>query len=119
MIHISLGAVLNIHGIEIYSILKTRHTGNEELLAVRSPKRNAEILVLSLVKIRPTDRQIMIAKSVILRIRDRFSFKIHDTDTHLRISLTAFWITGLAERTTQTEIRHLRTWGARRRRKRI
>ena len=54
--NMSLASVTGIYCIEVYGILKTRHPCNKELLAVRTPERDAEILILGLVEICPDNR---------------------------------------------------------------
>ena len=51
-----LRAVRGIHTVKIEGVLQTRHAGYEELLAVRAPERDAEILVFLLIEVGPDYR---------------------------------------------------------------
>ena len=82
----ALAATCCIHGIEVYGVLQTRHAGNEEFLAVRTPERNAEVLVKSRVEVGPGN---LIRSGRV---------QIYDTDADLRVGLAGLRIAGLAER---------------------
>ena len=99
----TLGAVLCTYGIKIDSVLETRHTCDEEFLAVRSPERDAEILVKGRIEVGPGDRFITSHRAA-----DTFTFQVHDTDAHLRIGLSGLRISGLAERASKSKVCHAR-----------
>ena len=115
-----LATVLHIHTVKIECILQTRHPCNEELLAVRTPERDTEILIDSRIKISPNNLRLKAIASVRLHICLKAEIRnIDNTDLHLRVSLATLRITSLAERTADTEVGNLRTLRHRRSRSRM
>ena len=78
VIDMLLGSVGRIHAIQVELVLETGLPRHEESLAVRTPERNAEILVLLLVEIRPGNPA-----------RGQVDY----TDAHLGVCLAGFRIT--------------------------
>ena len=102
-----LRTIIYIHAVKVEGVLKTRHAGDEEFLAVRSPERNTEVLVEGRIEISPYDGSRFLGCD------------IHDSDTHLRIGLTSLRVTGLTERSAKTQVSDLRTLRLRRSCRRI
>ena len=58
MVDMFPGSICDRDRIEVQGILDARHSGYEELLAVRTPERSAEILVLGRVEVSPDYRDM-------------------------------------------------------------
>ena len=98
VVDVFLAAVGDADAVQVERILAARLTGDEELGAVRAPERDAEVLVLVLVEVRPDDAG---------RIPE-----VDDADADLRIRLARLRIAGqlqravLADRGVDREHRH-------------
>ena len=77
MVDVTLGPVFRRDRIEVEGILDTRLPLDEESLAVSTPERGSEILVIILVEISPGGLAIL---------------QIHDPDANLGVRISAFGI---------------------------
>ena len=131
VVYMLLRAVRDIHAVKIEGVLQARHAGDEELLAVRAPERDAEVLVFLRIEVGPDYRFLDPAFGLArndsrggfrltrndrgdlafawngIRIRKE-NRQVDDTDADLRVGLAGLRIAGLAEGTSESKVSHLR-----------
>ena len=85
MVDMLLGTINRGHSIQVESILDARFPLDEESLAVSTPERSSEILVIILVEICPCGAALL---------------DVHYTYTDLRVGISAFRVAGHPDRTS-------------------